>query len=205
MVKISATSANTRTVTKLLLESRVDVALAEGPVAHQRIEVLPWRDDELAIIAPPDHPLLSRPNISVTELGEWQFLVREPGSGTRDVTEQALAKHGVHLRKTMRVGGTETIKQAVAAGLGLAIVSRAAAADQIALGRIAVLSVDGLVIRRTLTRLKLVGRGISPAARELDLLLDEAAHDGFVSDATGVAGMDSRDASGGGNNDAVIL
>jgi DNA-binding transcriptional LysR family regulator len=204
-VRISATSANTRTVTKLLLESRVDVALVEGPVAHQRIEVLPWRDDELAIIAPPDHPLLGRSGVSVTELGDWQFLVREPGSGTRDVTEQALAKHGVHLRRTMRVGGTETIKQAVAAGLGLAIVSRAAAADQIALGRIAVLAVDGLVIRRTLTRLKLVGRSISPAARELDVLLDEAAHDGFVSDATGVAGMDSRDGSGGGNNDAVIF
>lgn len=58
----------------------------------------------------------------------------------------------------MRVGGTEAVKQAVAAGLGLAIVSRAAAADQLALGRIAVLRVEGLEIRRTLAQIILRGR-----------------------------------------------
>ena len=99
--------------------------------------------------------------------------MREPGSGTREVTEVALARLGVRLGNTMRVGGTEVMKQAVASGLGLAIVSRAAAADQLALGRIAVLPVIDLVIRRTLTQLKLRDRATGTAARELEVLLDE--------------------------------
>ena len=187
-VRLSATSANTRTVTKLLLESSVDVALVEGPVAHERIEVLPWKDDELVVIAPHDHALLSGPSVVPADLEPWEFLVRERGSGTREVSERALAAQGVRLRKTIRVGGTESIKQGVAAGLGLAIVSRAAAADQLSLGRIAVLPVDGLAIRRTLTRLRLRGRGSTPAAREFELLLDEASDNNESSaDATGIA------------------
>jgi DNA-binding transcriptional LysR family regulator len=75
----------------------------------------------------------------------------------------------------MRVGGTEAMKQAVAAGLGLAIVSRAAAADQLALGRIAVVDVRGLVIRRTLAQLQLRDRAQTAAAAELEALLVEAA------------------------------
>jgi DNA-binding transcriptional LysR family regulator len=170
-VRIQTSSANTRTVLRMLLESRVDLALVEGPVSHARVEVHPWRDDELVVIAPPGHALLRRSRVTVTDLAAEQFLVREPGSGTRDVSEQALAAHGVRVTRAMRVGGTEAIKQAVAAGLGLAIVSRAAAADQLALGRIAVLEVEGLVIRRTLTQLKLRGRAPSAAVRALDALL----------------------------------
>jgi DNA-binding transcriptional LysR family regulator len=149
--------------------------------------VLPWREDELVVIAPPDHPLRDRARVDIEALAQEQFLVREPGSGTREVAERALARHGLRLANTMRVGGTEAMKQAVAAGLGLAIVSRAAAADQLALGKIAILDVAGLVIRRTLTRLVLRDRASSVAARELELLLAEPPDPGGVGDASGVA------------------
>jgi DNA-binding transcriptional LysR family regulator len=155
----------------MLLESRVDVALVEGPVEHAGVDVIPWRDDEMVIIAPPDHALLTARTVDVPAIANETFLVREPGSGTREVAERALALHGLRLKNTMRVGGTEAIKQAVAAGLGLAIVSRAAAADQLALGRIAILSVDGLVIHRTLAQLKLRDRAPTVAGRELEELL----------------------------------
>lgn len=186
-VQLRIASANTRTVTKLLLESRVDVALVEGPVSRAGVDVRPWIDDELVVIAPAGHPVTTR-RVSVDELSSLPFLVREPGSGTRAVSQLALARHGVRLGNTIRVGGTEAIKQAVAAGLGLAIVSRAAAADQIALGRIAVVAVDGLVIRRTLTQLKLRDRVPSGAARELELLLDEEAAERSAGDASGDSG-----------------
>jgi DNA-binding transcriptional LysR family regulator len=186
-VRIRASSANTRTILRRLLESRIDVALVEGPVDHPRVDVIPWRDDELVVIAPPDHPLLSRGSVVASELANQQFLVREPGSGTRDVTEAALARLGVRLENTMRVGGTEVMKQGVASGLGLAIVSRAAAADQLALGRIAIVAVKDVVIRRTLTQLKLRDRASSTAARELEVLFGEPVTDVGVGDASGVA------------------
>lgn len=186
-VRLRIWSANTRTVTKLLLESRVDVALVEGPVAHARVAVEPWTDDELVVIAPPDHPVLAR-RVRVGELADLPFMVREPGSGTRAVSRRALAKHGVRLTNTTRVSGTEAIKQAVAAGLGLAIVSRAAAADQIALGKIAVVPVEDLVIRRTLSQLRLRDRQPTGAARELELLLREEAAERSSGDASGDSG-----------------
>lgn len=190
-VRIHASSANTATILRHLLESKIDLALVEGPVTHPRVDVISWRDDELVVIAPPDHPLLLRANaggrVVVTDLASEQFLVRERGSGTRDVTDAALARHGVRLTSTLRIGGTEVMKQAVAAGLGLAIVSRAAAADQLALGRIARLPVADLVIRRTLTQLQLRDRVTGAAARELETLLAEPTSDAGVGDASGVA------------------
>ena len=191
-VEIRMSSANTRTVVKMLLESRVDVALVEGPVSHTRLDVKPWIQDELVVIAPPDHPLVRR-RAHVQELPDYPFLVREPGSGTRVVSQRALAKHGIRLANTMRVGSTEAIKQSVAAGLGIASVSRAAAADQIALGKIAVVQVEDFLIHRTLTQLKLRDREPSGVARELELLLDDEATErgaaGGSADASGDAGV----------------
>jgi DNA-binding transcriptional LysR family regulator len=190
-VRIQTTSANTRTVLRALLEFRVDVALVEGPIEHSRVEVVPWREDELVVIAAPDHPVASTQPIDVGRLADLQFLVREPGSGTRVVTERALAAHDVRLTRTIRVGGTEAIKQAVAAGLGLGIVSRAAAADQLALGRIVAVAVRGLEIRRTLAQIKLRDRPTTIAGRELQSLLsgpsDVLVHGVASSDATGNA------------------
>jgi DNA-binding transcriptional LysR family regulator len=184
-VRIRATSANTRSVLRLLLESRTDVALVEGPISHEAVDVIPWREDELVVIAHPDHALAKQPDVGVEDLMRETVLVREPGSGTREVAERALALQGVRLKRTMRLGGTEAIKQGVAAGLGAAIVSRAAAADQITLGRIVVVSVRGLQIRRELTQLKLRHRSDSPAARELRMLLDDEARGFSVGDASG--------------------
>lgn len=172
-VRIRTINANTRKVLRMLLEFRVDVALVEGPVSDPRVVVEPWREDELIVIAPPTHSLTNRSGVTAAMIASEPFLVREPGSGTRAVTEQALAAHGVRLTNTMRVGGTEAIKQAVAAGLGLAIVSRAAAADQIALGRIGVLPMEGFTIRRTLAQIKLQGRASTATARQLEALLTQ--------------------------------
>ena len=184
-IRIRASSANTRTVLRMLLESRVDLTLVEGPVSHPQVDVQPWREDELVVISHPEHELLSRGDVDVAMLVRQQFIVREPGSGTRVVSARALALHGGRLTNTMRVGGTEAIKQAVAAGLGLAIVSRAAAADQLALGKIAVVSVNGLAIRRTLTQIKLRGRVSTAAARELESLLADGAAADNPGDASG--------------------
>ena len=131
---------------------------------------MPWREDELVVIAPATHALARRRKITVADLRNEPFVLREPGSGTRVVAEAALAEHGIHPGSGLQLGSTEAIKQAVAAGLGLALVSRAAAADQIALGYIAVLSITGMTVRRPLNELRLAGRSASAttlAFREL--------------------------------------
>ena len=170
-VKLRVISANTRRVARRLLEGRLDIALVEGPVSHDRISVAPWREDELVIIAPAAHPLLRMRRVIASDLSSEPFILREPGSGTRDVAESELARHGVHPRGAMQLGSTEAIKQAVAAGLGLAVVSRAAAADQLALGYIAVVRLRDVVFRRALNELRLNGRAPSAATSAFRILL----------------------------------
>lgn len=160
-VTLRVLSANTRAIARKLLEGRLDIALVEGPVSHERISVIPWREDELVIIAPATHRLVRRKRVVAADLVGEPFILREPGSGTRAVAEVALAEHGVHPSATVQFGSTEAIKQAVAAGLGLAVVSRSAAADQLALGYIAVVPVIGMSFPRAMTELRLAGRSAS--------------------------------------------
>jgi DNA-binding transcriptional LysR family regulator len=195
MVKISALQTDSSTVAKLLLESRVNVALAEDPPDNELVEAIPWRGDELVVVAAAGHELIARDNNAPSDLSGFTFLVNEPRCPVRRAGERALSDRGVRLSRTIRVGGTEAIKQGVAAGLGLAIVSKAAVTDLLALGRIAIVPVDGLVIRRAFSRLRLRKRveGISPATRELELLLDDASNGDVASDATGVSDFMSLD------------
>jgi len=194
-VQIRSIQADDKTVAKLLLESRVDVALTESPSEHELVEAVSWLDDDLVVVAAAHHEILARDHNIPADLADFPFLVNEPRCQIRRAAERALSAQGVRLRRTMRIDGTEAIKQGVAAGLGLAIVSKAAAMDLLALGRIAIVPVDGLVIHRTLSRLRLRGRvgGISPASRELELLLDDASHGDVASDATGVSDFMSLD------------
>jgi DNA-binding transcriptional LysR family regulator len=163
-VQLRVASANTRAIARALLERRLDVALVEGPVRHPRIEVVPWREDELVLITSPAHRLARKRSIELRELTGEPLIVREPGSGTRRVAERALAAHDVSPPVTLQLGSTEAIKQAVAAGLGVAFVSRFAVEEQVKLGRIAAVRVREAVLRRMLTELRLPGRAEGPGA-----------------------------------------
>ena len=158
-------SANTRAIARRLLERHLDVALVEGPVVHARLEAIACRDDELVLIAHPHHQLVRRRRVEAAQLRGERFIVREAGSGTREVSERALAELGVTVSAALQLGSTEAVQQAVASGLGIAIVSRAAAADLLVLGRVAVVRLRGVALRRTLSELRLKGRSASAAAR----------------------------------------
>lgn len=182
---IRVTRCSAARASELSLESRVDVALMDRSISHEGIDARPWIEDELVVIAPTDHALVGRPRVTPEDLIAWDWLVHGPGSSNRRILEHAFAVGDLRLRRTMCIGGTEAIKRGVAAGLGLGAVCKASVADETRLGRVAVLSVEGLEMRRTILRLRpRRDGGISPAGRELELLLDEAANDGAVSGAT---------------------
>lgn len=173
LVTLRVASANTRDVARALLERRADVALVEGPVDDARLETVPWRDDELVVISHAAHPLAARRRIRWIDVTDEPFIVRERGSGTRRVADEALAAAGITLRIGLQLASTEAIKQMVAAGLGLAVVSRAAIADQVALGRLAILPVQGVSLTRRFTELRVAGREPSAAAAAFRRTLDE--------------------------------
>ena len=133
---------NTREVASAVTRLEVDLGLIEGPCHERDLVVRPWIEDELVIVCAALHPLArgaSGARVSITSLREASWLLREAGSGTREAVEQALLPHLHQLRSTMDFGGTEAIKQAAAAGLGLTCLSRYAVQDLVALGRLVVL------------------------------------------------------------------
>jgi DNA-binding transcriptional LysR family regulator len=170
-VALQLVSANTRAIARAVVERRIDVALVEGPVQDERITTRRWREDELVVIAPPAHALARKRSVHAADLAAYAFIVREPGSGTRVVASRALAQAGVHVPVAMQLGSTEAIKQAVAAGLGLAIVSRVAAHDQLELERVVEVRVRDLVMRRSLNEIALTGRPASATAAAFQSVL----------------------------------
>lgn len=161
-------SANTRDIARALLLRKLDVALVEGPLSDPRLEIELWRTEELAIIAEPNHPLANSGKISgpaaISALNFCPFIGRERGSGTRAVTEAALLFQGLNPPVILRLSSTEAVKQSVACGLGIAILSRAAVADQLALGTIAEIAVADFIIKRELSIVRIRGRVSSPSA-----------------------------------------
>jgi DNA-binding transcriptional LysR family regulator len=172
-IELTLHSANTRDIVDLLGEHELDVALVEGPVQDAGLEVVGWVEDEMICIASPDHPLASsKTPITRTELSREVFLVREPGSGTREAALEILKSGRIAPRRLMEVGSTEAIKQLVAGGAGLAIVSSASAVDQIALGKLVTLPAWQQPVRRALTRLRIRGRQPSAAVAAFEAILD---------------------------------
>ncbi|MDI9849801.1 LysR substrate-binding domain-containing protein [Rhodoblastus sp. 17X3] len=171
-IRIRLTSENTRQIADRLLAREVDIAVVEGPVDDPEIDANAWRIDDMALIAAPGHPLAAQIGpIDPVALAKMTLLVREPGSGTREVVAAALEQAGVHPGETIEIGSTEAIKQLVASGFGVAIVSLAASQDQIALGALKPVEMAGLAISRPIHRLRVTGRPLAPAAAEFERML----------------------------------
>src|SRR4028119_1453575 len=105
-LELLLSSNNTEMITRLLLDYKLDVALVEGPVHHERIVVRKWRDDELVVVASPDHPLAKRKRLKIANLANEDWVVREPGSGTREVVEDALRERGIQWHYTLEMNST---------------------------------------------------------------------------------------------------
>lgn len=110
-----------------------------------------FADNPLVLVAPPSHPLAGKKRIAPKRLANEPFILREPGSGTRLTAERFFAKQGIALKNRLEVGSNEAIKQTVAGGLGLAVLSSTTVVSELALGELVLLDVVGFpLIRRWL-------------------------------------------------------
>jgi DNA-binding transcriptional LysR family regulator len=171
-IDLHLVSANTRDVADLMLRHEIEIALVEGPVDVEGLTSTAWETDVMELIVAPDHRFAAATApIDPLSLNDEILIVREPGSGTREVVAQALAPFGIDPPRTLEIGSTEAIKNAVAAGLGVSVVSRAATRDQLALGRLKTVAMAGLRIERTLWMLKAFGQIPIPAAVAFERLI----------------------------------
>lgn len=175
-IDLRLSAVHTRVIIEQLRAYELDIALAEAPVEDADIEVTPWRLDEMVMIAAPTHRLAGKRTVSNADLAGEMFLLREPESGTRNIVTRALARAGIPIERSMSIDGTEVIKQVVAEGFGIAVVSRFAIVDQLARKRLAVLNVPTLAVTRPFNRLSLGQRRASVVSAAFLELLDEHAH-----------------------------
>jgi DNA-binding transcriptional LysR family regulator len=149
-VALSVEIANTEAVEHMILEGHVDLGLTEGFWESEELVATTFQEDTLVVIAPPTHPLLAQSPLTAERLCAEPLILREHGSGTRAVAERAFAARGLTLLALMSLGSIEAIKRAVAAGIGLAIVSGLTLDLELAAGRLAVLPLADLVMQRPL-------------------------------------------------------
>ena len=124
---------NSQDVITAVADFRVDIGLIEGPCHAAEIIAEPWLEDELVVFAPPSSPLLQR-EVTLEALAAAPWILRERGSGTREIVDYLLLSHLPQFQLGMELGNSEAIKHAVRHGLGISCLSRRVIAEQLETG-----------------------------------------------------------------------
>lgn len=157
-----------------LRDHKVDVALMGRPPREVPVRAAFFGEHPFVIIAPASHPLAGQKNIAKERVAQESFLVREPGSGTRMALEIVLSELPGRLDNPgIEMGSNETIKQAVMAGLGIALISAHTIALELELNRLAVLDVEGMPIRRQWFSVSRAERTLTPVMVAFEEFLQE--------------------------------
>ncbi len=174
-VRLLLDIGNTQQIIHHLRDTPLDLAFVEGPVDQPDLVVTPWQLDTLVVIAAPDHPLMAQQPLTLAQFETAPFIMREPGSGTRDVIEQALRERDIHITGAMELGSNQAVKQAVMAGLGISIVSEATIAVESQASKLVILDIPDLRLQRILTQVSVAGRPAGRALVAFQSLLKEAS------------------------------
>lgn len=173
-VQLQIRVGNTQAIFRALIDCEIDLALVEGQVNDERIIASHWRDDELQIITQPEAAFARRRSTTPEELNAQTWLLREPGSGTREVTDRLMHAQRIEPERTIEFGSNEGIARAVAAGLGVAMLPACVVRELARMGEVRALTrphASGAALLRPLYLLQLRERPPSPLAREFCALL----------------------------------
>ena len=139
---------NTSTIVQQIANHELDLGLIEGDCNHADIEVQPWIADELVVFSAPNHPLASQRKVSLEQLLQEDWILREKGSGTRETFDRAFHSHHSKLKIRLELEHTEAIKRAVESGLGIGCISRLALKDAFRRGSLVPISTPNLDLSR---------------------------------------------------------
>lgn len=148
-----------------LARNQDDLYILGQPPEHLHVISEPFADNHLVVIASPQHPLAKEKNISPASFKDIPFILREPGSGTRLAAENFFESHGIKLKARMELGSNEAVKQIVAGGLGVAVLSSSTLRAELSSGEIVILDVKGFPLNRKWYMVYPVGKHLTPASK----------------------------------------
>jgi DNA-binding transcriptional LysR family regulator len=125
-VKVRLKVANTKQIIASALDFELDIGFVEGSCNQPEIEASVWRKESLIVFANPLDPLANGKTLQLKDLSDAPWILREKGSGTREIFERAFLKKNNSLNVRVEFGQTEAIKQAVQSGMGISCLSRLA-------------------------------------------------------------------------------
>lgn len=164
---VSLTVVNSTEVAALVEAAHVDIGFVESPTVRRGLRRRRIGTDALVVAVAPGHEWAGQRSISAGTLAATPLLVREPGSGTRETIEHALASAGLDLLPGMELASNTALKSAAVAGMGPVVVSALAVADELAAGRLVRVVVRGLDLSRPLQAIWRAGTELSPSATAL--------------------------------------
>ncbi|MFY0802759.1 selenium metabolism-associated LysR family transcriptional regulator [Peribacillus frigoritolerans] len=124
MVDIQIIISNSNDVIQGIRSNKLDIGLIEGETYYKDIDVRPFMNDEMIVVVPPDHPLSQMDLIEGNMLQNQTWVLREQGSGTRTYSDKLLSSLELNIKKTFIFTSIQGVKEAVMAGLGIALLSR---------------------------------------------------------------------------------
>ena len=162
-IEISLSISNKEEVLRKIKDGVVDLGFAGPPIPYRELAMEPYLEDDMVLVVSPQHRFAAMNTVSTAELTEEMFILRERGSGTREIIEEELRRAGISLSHTMELGSTEGIKKAVAANLGVSIVSSRAVTLEVMIGSLSAVWVSDLHLRHTIHMLYLHNNPLSSA------------------------------------------
>lgn len=173
-IDISLQVTNHEQLIERLNDNCDDLYILSQPPVDYDITCKPFLENPLEVMAAWNHPLAGEKNIPLSRIAEEPFIMREPGSGTRGAVQKMFEEQGIKLKVRLELGSNEAIKQAIAGGLGISVLSRHVLALEGATSKLIILNVEGFPIRRHWYVIYPNGKQLSVVARTfLEYLLDE--------------------------------
>lgn len=142
-----------------------DLYIVSQPPENLDVQAYPFVENPLVVLAPRNHPLVHEKNIPLERIAEEPFIMREPGSGTRRVVQELFDRHGVSIKVKLEIGSNEAIKQAIAGGLGISVLSLHSLALEGTSGQLSILDVEHFPIARHWYVVYPTGKHLSIVAR----------------------------------------
>jgi DNA-binding transcriptional LysR family regulator len=164
-VSLHLTVVNRAQLIKRLGDNRDDLVIMSMLPPDMALEFLPFLNNPIVALAPPDHPLCSAAQLTLKDLEAYPVLIREAGSGTRKACEEYFQQKRAHFTQTQEVASLDALKECVIAGLGLALLPRHAVSLELAHGLLRELPVEELPLYRSWCLVHARGKRLSPVAQ----------------------------------------
>ncbi|HWQ43226.1 MAG TPA: LysR substrate-binding domain-containing protein [Desulfosporosinus sp.] len=162
-VDIEASIANTEEITQAVRANHLDIALVEGEVSNSDLDIRPLMEDEIILVVPNQHVLTKFPIVTAEHLLDQVWILRESGSGTRSFSDNLIKDWRIKVKKTYIFGSSQAVKQAVMAGLGIALVSCWIVRKELIAKELTAIPIEGKRLTRSFSLIKSKNHEMSKA------------------------------------------